>query len=168
MIDLVGILAAYGSYHRDRRNRLTHYFGVPIIIYALLIPAALSAYAILGMAVGLHWILVLALVLFYLILDWRLGLALAAALALLAWAAQSTAGLGAAGALGVAGAAFVLGWALQLFGHYLEGNRPALLGNLLQIFIAPIYLAAELAFGLGLRSGLRIEIEARLAAESVR
>lgn len=167
-MSLARILAAYGSYHRDPRNRRTHYAGVPAIVYALLIPAALCVPTVLGVAVGLHWMLVAALALFYLILDRQLGLALAAALALLAWGAQLTAGLGAELALSVAAVVFVLGWALQLFGHHLEGNRPALLGNILQIFVAPIYLAAELAFALGLRSALRVEIEARLATDSRR
>ncbi len=165
-MSLAGILAAYGGYHRDPRNRRTHYVGVPAIVYALLVPAALCVPSIFGAAVGLHWILVAALALFYLSLDRRLGLALAAALALLAWAAQATAGAGTGRALSVAGVVFVLGWALQLLGHHLEGNRPALLDNVLQIFIAPIYLIAELAFALGLRAELRIEIETRLASAS--
>src|SRR5579871_3937034 len=38
---LAKLLADYGSYHRDARNRLTHYFGVPAIAYSVLVPAAL-------------------------------------------------------------------------------------------------------------------------------
>jgi uncharacterized membrane protein YGL010W len=33
---LTAILASYGRFHRDPRNRLTHYFGVPAIIYFVL------------------------------------------------------------------------------------------------------------------------------------
>ena len=29
--NLPALLADYGAYHRDPRNRLTHYFGVPAI-----------------------------------------------------------------------------------------------------------------------------------------
>jgi uncharacterized membrane protein YGL010W len=61
----------------------------------------------------------------------------------------------------VAASVFVFGWALQFFGHYLEGNRPALLTNLFQILVAPIYLTAELSFGLGWRPGLQAQIERR-------
>jgi len=161
--DLAGLLADYGGYHRDSRNRVTHYFGVPAIAYALLIPASLAAITVSGVEIGLQLIIVALLTLFYLLLDLRLGLALAVLLALLAGAAQATTRLGVSGSLMVAGAVFVLGWTLQLIGHHLEGNRPALLTNLFQIVVAPIYLAAELSFALGLRPGLQAEIEKRLA-----
>ena len=46
-------------------------------------------------------------------------------------------------------------------GHYLEGNRPALLTNIFQILVAPIFLTAELSFGLGWRPGLQAQIERR-------
>jgi uncharacterized membrane protein YGL010W len=159
---LAPLLASYGSYHRDPRNRLTHYVGVPAIIYALLIPAALYSIAIFGLTVPLDRLLVAAFVLGYLWLDVRLGLSLAVVLTLLALAAEATASIGVAGALTVAGVVFVLGWALQLFGHHLEGNRPALLTNVLQMLVAPLYLAAELGFACGLRAGLRAQVEQRL------
>jgi uncharacterized membrane protein YGL010W len=57
---------------------------------------------------------------------------------------------------------FIVGWCLQLLGHRLEGNRPALVDNIRQIFIAPIYLVAELAFTLGLRQDLRAQILRRM------
>jgi uncharacterized membrane protein YGL010W len=83
-------------------------------------------------------------------------------LSLLAWAAEATTSLGVSASLAVAGVVFVLGWALQFFGHYLEGNRPALLTNLFQIVVAPIYLAAELIFSMGMRVTLRTEVQRRL------
>jgi uncharacterized membrane protein YGL010W len=160
---LAALLAGYGAYHRDPRNRLTHCFGVPAIIYAALIPAALQPLRLFGFATGLDRILVVALVAFYLVLDPALGLLLALLLAALAWAAETTTGLGVPAALTLAGVIFVLGWVLQLFGHHLEGNRPALLTNIFQILVAPIYLGAELLFALGLRVRLRTEVERQLA-----
>lgn len=162
MPDLPVLLADYGVYHRDPRNRLTHYFGVPAIAYAVLIPAALHTVTVSGLVVGLDRIIVAAFVLFYLSLDLRLGLALAVLLALLAWAAETTTRIGVSGSLALAGVVFLVGWVLQLLGHHLEGNRPALLTNLFQIVVAPIYLTAELGFGLGWRPDLRAEVERRL------
>jgi uncharacterized membrane protein YGL010W len=159
---LAPLLASYGSYHRDPRNRLTHYVGVPAIIYALLIPAALYSITIFGLTMPLDRVLVAALVLGYLWLDVRLGLSLAVVLTLLALAAEATTSIGVTGALTVAGVVFVLGWVLQFFGHHLEGNRPALLNNVLQMLVAPIYLAAELSFACGWRAGLRAQMEQRL------
>jgi uncharacterized membrane protein YGL010W len=48
-------------------------------------------------------------------------------------------------------AAFLGGWAIQLLGHALEGKRPALADNLLQIFNAPLFLTVEVLLLLGYR-----------------
>lgn len=162
MSNLPTLLADYGAYHRDPRNRLTHYFGVPAIIYAVLILPALHTVTIPGFTVGIDRIIVVPFVLFYLALDLRLGVSLAVLFALLCGAAEATTRLGVTACTIVAASVFILGWALQFFGHYLEGNRPALLTNLFQILVAPIYLTAELTFGLGLRPGLQAETERRL------
>ena len=81
---------------------------------------------------------------------------------LIAWAAEATTRLGVSGSIALAGVIFFFGWVLQLLGHHLQGNRPALLTNLFQIVVAPIYLTAELGFALGLRASLRAEVERRL------
>lgn len=162
MTGLTDMLASYGRFHRDPRNRLTHYFGVPAIIYAILIPPALYVSLVLGVRIGLDRLIVAVAVVGYLSVDLRLGLALGVVLTVLAGAAEATAAAGSAAALTVAGIVFVLGWALQLAGHRLEGNRPALLTNLAHVLIAPLFLVAELGFSLGLRRSLRDGIEERL------
>ena len=160
---LTGILASYGRCHRDPRNRRTHYFGVPAIIYAVLIPLALHVNTVAGMPLRLDRIVVAVAAPGYVALDLGLGSSLTLALALLAAAAEATCALGPSRALATAGAVFVLGWALQLLGHRLEGNRPALLTNLAQILVAPLVLTAELGFALGLRRSLHRGIERQLA-----
>jgi uncharacterized membrane protein YGL010W len=160
--NLPTLLADYGAYHRDPRNRLTHYFGVPAIVYAVLILPALHTATIFGFTVAVDRIIVVPFVLLYLVLDLRLGMLLAVLFALLCWAAEATTRLGATVCMILAASVFILGWALQFFGHHLEGNRPALLTNVFQILVAPIYLTAELSFGLGLRPDLQTETERRL------
>ncbi len=50
---------------------------------------------------------------------------------------------------------FVGGWALQILGHAaFEGRRPALLDNLFQAFIGPMFITAELMTALGPRRRL--------------
>ena len=56
---------------------------------------------------------------------------------------------------------FRRGWGLQLVGHAFEGRKPALVDNFMQVFIAPMFLIAEVAFALGLRKSLAAEVEAR-------
>jgi uncharacterized membrane protein YGL010W len=54
---------------------------------------------------------------------------------------------------------FVGGWVVQLVGHVFEGRKPALTDNLFQIFVAPIFLAAEATFALGMRKQLQARVE---------
>lgn len=138
---------------------MTHYFGVPAIIYSILIATAMYAIPVAGVRIGVDRILVAIAALGYLALDLRFGLTLAAAFVLLAAAAEATSTLGPAAAWTAACIVFVGGWALQLLGHRLEGNRPALLTNLAQIFVAPVFLVAELAFSLGLRRSLHAAVQ---------
>lgn len=161
---LTAILASYGRFHRDPRNRLTHYFGVPAILYSVLIPLALAIRTFFGTPLRLDSIVVAVAAAGYIWLDVGIGLALTVILVALAAAAEATTAVGSSLALIIAAVVFVLGWALQLLGHRLEGNRPALLTNLAQILVAPLYLVAELGFALGLRRSLHAEIERQLAS----
>ena len=36
MTTVEAYFASYREYHHDRRNKITHYLGIPLIIYALL------------------------------------------------------------------------------------------------------------------------------------
>jgi uncharacterized membrane protein YGL010W len=49
---------------------------------------------------------------------------------------------------------FVGGWVFQLVGHAFEGRRPALMDNLFQAFIGPMFMMAEVLMMLGLRRDL--------------
>lgn len=163
---LVALLSSYASYHRDPRNRRTHFLGVPLITFSLLTALALPSLSLSRTHVGLERIATVALAVYYLYLDVPLGLALTVALALLTADAEATVHLGTARAGMTAAVSFIAGWCLQLLGHRLEGNKPALVDNLRQIFIAPIYLMAELAFALGLRRDLQAQIAQRLTASA--
>jgi len=59
------------------------------------------------------------------------------------------------------GILFVGGWILQLVGHVFEGRKPALVDNLFQIFIAPLFLAAEVFFALGYKPRLHEAVQER-------
>jgi len=49
---------------------------------------------------------------------------------------------------------FVVGWFLQLMGHWFEGKRPAFLDNLLQLMSGPLFLAYEFGVFIGVLSEL--------------
>ena len=56
---------------------------------------------------------------------------------------------------------FMGGWILQLIGHVFEGRKPALADNFFQIFVAPIFLCAELFFALGYKPKLHAAVQER-------
>ncbi len=160
MKSLVEQMSIYAAYHRDRRNKATHFVGVPAIVFAILIP---MSWVEIGAGVTLAQVFVVAVLAYYILLDALLALATMVAVAALLYAAESVAAKGAASGWIWFGIFFAGGWALQLVGHAVEGRKPALADNLFQIFVAPIFLVAEVFFALGLKRDVRQKIAERLA-----
>jgi len=152
-------MSIYAAYHRDRRNKATHFVGVPAIVFAILIP---MSWVEIGAGFTLAQVFVVAVLAYYILLDALLASATMVAVAALLYAAESVAAKGAASGWIWFGIFFAGGWALQLVGHAFEGRKPALADNLFQIFVAPIFLVAEIFFALGLKRDVRKKIEERL------
>ena len=156
-------MAVYAAYHRNRWNRLTHFIGVPAIIFAILIP---MSWVSLGEDLSLAHLFLGAVLAYYFLLDVALALATAVAVGALFLAAKLAAGTGITSGWIWFGVFFAGGWIFQLVGHVFEGRRPALADNLFQIFIAPIFLVAEAFFALGLKRELLKKIETKLASST--
>lgn len=154
-------MAVYAAYHRDTRNKVTHFVGVPLIMLALLIPLSFHRFELMGFHVTPAMLLAAALLAYYFALDFALAVAMLAVLGALIWLAELIAASGAARAWTWFGVLFVGGWILQLVGHAFEGRRPALVDNLFQIFIAPIFLCAEIFFALGYKGRLQEAVQRR-------
>lgn len=154
-------MAIYAAYHQDARNKATHFIGVPVIVLSLFIPLAWLRFEIGGVAISAAMLFAAAVLVYYFILDAPLALAMLVVLALLAWAGHSLAMLGAKAGWTWFAVLFVGGWILQLVGHLYEGRRPALTDNLFQIFVAPIFLAAEVFFALGYKPALHAAVQER-------
>ena len=152
-------MSIYAAYHRNRWNRTTHYVGVPAIVFAILIPMCKVEF---GGGITLAHIFVAVVLLYYLRLDAALAIAAAVVVGALLYAAQLAAGSGPVASWVWAASFFVGGWIFQLVGHVFEGRKPALMDNLFQIFIAPIFLVAEMFFALGFKRDVRQKVEARL------
>jgi len=154
-------MATYAAYHQDARNKATHFIGVPVIVLALFIPLAWLRIELGGVAISAALLVAVAVLAYYFILDVPLALAMAVVFALLAWLGDSIAMLGSAAGWTWFALLFVGGWILQLVGHVYEGRRPALTDNLFQIFVAPIFLAAEVFFALGYKPALHAAVQDR-------
>lgn len=149
-------MSLYAAYHRNRWNRATHFIGVPAIVFAIFIPLQWVA---LGGGVTLAHALAAAVLLYYFTLDAAIALATAAVFLALLEAASAAGTSGAAAGWSWFAAFFVGGWIFQLAGHVFEGRRPALTDNVLQIFVAPVFLVAEVFFMLGFKRALRERME---------
>ena len=150
-------MATYAAYHQDARNKTTHFIGVPVIVLSLFIP--LAWLRIGDVSAGM--ILAAALIAYYLMLDVPLALAMLVVFGALAWIAERIAMMGPVVGWSWFAVLFVGGWILQLVGHVFEGRKPALADNLFQIFVAPIFLCAELFFALGYKPKLHSAVEQR-------
>ena len=159
-------MAMYTTYHRDWRNRLTHFFGVPAIIFGLLVAMGLWRWHIGGYDLSLGVAFALAVFVLWLVLDVGITLPLIVllvpVLVLAEFIAREAPTLT---AWTVVAVFFIGGWVLQFLGHVYEGRKPALVENLFQIFVAPMFLVAEVLFALGLRRGLRDRVEACIRAQ---
>jgi uncharacterized membrane protein YGL010W len=158
-------MAMYTTYHRDWRNRLTHFFGIPAIIFGLLVAMGLWRWHIGGYDLSLGVAFALAVFAMWLVLDIGITLPLVVLLVPVLVLAEFIAREAPPPtAWTVVAVFFIGGWVLQLLGHVYEGRKPALVENLFQIFIAPMFLVAELLFALGLRHTLRDRVEACVRA----
>ena len=151
----------YAAYHQDARNKATHFIGVPMIVVSLFIPLAWLKINLGGFVLNGAIVFAGVLLVYYFFLDVVLALVTAVFTGLFLVAAEWLAAQGAAAGWSAFGVLFVGGWILQLLGHVFEGRKPALADNLFQIFIAPIFLCAELAFALGYKPRLHAAVQER-------
>ena len=162
MKNLVDHLSHYASYHRDSRNIVSHFIGIPLIVLAVAILLSRPGWMLGGFWLSPAALVSLASVIFYLRLDGPFGVLMAALLGLCVWtgahlAQQSTliwlsAGVG----------MFLVGWIIQFIGHYYEGRKPAFIDDVTGLIIGPLFVVAELALLLGLRKPLQHAIEERV------
>lgn len=168
MKTLVDHLAQYAAYHRDRRNIVTHFIGIPLIVVAVAVLLSRPGVEIAGLWLSPAAAVTLASVLFYLRLDLRFGAVMTVLLTLNLWLAAVCAQSSTAAWLTIGLSTFIVGWVIQFIGHYYEGRKPAFVDDLLGLIIGPLFVVAELAFLLGLRDPLRQQVEERAGPTCIR
>lgn len=149
-------LATYASVHRDWRNKATHFVGIPVIVFSLLLILSLWRFELGGREWTLSLAIAILAVLGWMALDLGVGILMGIIMAPAWYAAEALAGsLGSTSAVWTAFAVlFVGGWVLQFLGHHYEGKRPALIDNIFQGFIGPMFLVAEILVVLKQRNDL--------------
>ncbi len=126
------LFAEYGSYHADRRNRVCHAFGIPLIVLGIMGLAHLVALGPVDLAV----VAAIAVLVYYAAIDLRGALLSAVVFAILYAIAMRL-------PWEVSLGAFILGWVFQLVGHRFEGTKPKFLENLVYLLIGPLYIFEE-------------------------
>jgi uncharacterized membrane protein YGL010W len=156
-------LTKYAHYHRDKRNILTHFVGVPMIVLAVVIllsrPALNAGFSTLQITPALLLALIAAG--YYVLLDFKLGMVMVTFLAFCLGVASATATMTTSQWLMAGLGLFVMGWVIQFVGHYFEGKKPAFVDDIMGLLIGPLFVAAEIAFLLRMRKDLQAPIEAQ-------
>jgi uncharacterized membrane protein YGL010W len=152
-------MSFYLRYHRNPKNKLTHFVGVPLIMFSLFVLLALVRVDVGGFSISAATLLAVVVLIYYFRLDAVLAAAMTLFVAVLLVGAHGIASEGVKPALVVFAATFAGGWALQLIGHVFEGKKPALMDNFFQVFIAPIFLMAEVFFAFGYKRDVAERME---------
>ena len=169
MKSFVEHLSKYAAYHRDKRNVATHYVGVPMIVAGVATLLSRPAFMhVDGVAISPALVAVAIMAIFYLKLDIRFGILMSLFLVACLWLGQLLAVQVTATWLAWGIGLFVVGWVFQFIGHYYEGKKPAFVDDIMGLAIGPIFVAAELAFELGLRKDVRDAVEARVGPTFIR
>ncbi len=147
-------LSDYYAYHRDIRNRATHFIGVPLVVYALF--QLLGWFRFVGAESWLSFgvIFFLGSMVHYLRVDAKIAVLVAIFFSPLLLLAEHFAKAEDGTSVWVFTGTLVAGIVLQGLGHVFEGRRPALVDNFFQIFNAPLLITCELLFLVGWRKDL--------------
>ncbi|XOV80315.1 MAG: DUF962 domain-containing protein [Aestuariibacter sp.] len=162
MKSFVEHLSIYAEYHRDSRNIMTHLFGVPIIVFAVILLLSRPQFQWFGLSLSPAMILMPLVMIFYLRLNVFFALVLGALMTGAVLLSQEFAALSTLlwAAIGVG--LFVLGWIVQFIGHYYEGKKPAFVDDLTGLLIGPLFVLAEVFFAVGMFKDLQQQIEQRV------
>ena len=163
------LLAQYAGYHRDRRNIVTHFVGVPMIVFAVGVLLARPGLAFAGLMLTPAWIAFALVAAWYLTRgEFMLGLAVSAGVGLLIALAHPVAARGPGTWLGWGLGFFAVGWVIQFIGHYYEGRKPAFADDLVGLLVGPMFVVMEMLAPLGLFKALMARIEGRVGPTMLR
>lgn len=156
----IDLLQQYAEYHRDRRNIVTHFVGVPMIVFAVGVFLAGVSFTMGGLAVTPAWMVFSMVALWYLTRgQLALGAATTLAMGLLVFLAHRV-GAGPLGPwLAWSVGFFVFGWLIQFIGHYYEGRKPAFADDSVGLLVGPMFVVMEMLAPTGLFKDLLATIE---------
>jgi len=164
------LLSQYAAYHRDRRNIVTHFVGVPMIVFGVAVLLARLHLSVTGLELTGAWIAFCLTGAWYLSRRGpvSLGLAVTAATGVLIALAHAVADGSVFSWLSWGVGAFAIGWVIQFVGHYYEGRKPAFVDDIVGLLVGPLFVTAEALFSMGWNKPMLAEIERRVGPTHIR
>jgi uncharacterized membrane protein YGL010W len=149
-------LADYVEYHRDPWNCAMHVLGILLLFLGATLPLSMWPVSLLGFQASVAVLLALPVLIYWLVLDFALGVAIAGvAVLLLSSAMLIISHTSVAGVWITTAVLIVSGVASQIVGHQVfEQRQPALVDNPTHLLLGPIFVMAKLFIALGFRHDL--------------
>jgi uncharacterized membrane protein YGL010W len=149
-------LTDYVEYHRDPVNCAMHVFGILCLFLAAVLPLSTISVAGFGAPTNAASIAVLPVLIYWLLLDTRLGMAIVVAAVMLLSVALIIVSHASLVVMWLTTVALiVLGIMFQVVGHRVfERRQPALVDNPTHLLLGPIFVMAKLFIALGFRRDL--------------
>lgn len=154
MTKLEQLLSQYAAYHLDHKNILTHFVGIPLIVFSILCLTARAGFMLSGMELTLALGLIVVTSLYYFSLDRIFAFIMLIILVAAYPLALKIAHLEFAAWLSLSIGIFVVGWVFQFIGHFYEKKKPAFMDDVVGLAVGPLFVLAEMVFMLGFRKEL--------------
>ncbi|MFY9685192.1 MAG: Mpo1-like protein [Pseudolabrys sp.] len=154
-------LADYVEYHRDPMNCALHVVGIVILFLGAILPLSLWPVTVFGLQINVGVISAAPVLIYWILLDVPIGLAIAAAAALLLFTGAAIASHASVTVVWAISIVLILiGVALQIIGHQVfERRQPALMDNPPHLLLGPVFVMAKLFISLGFRDDLAAIIQ---------
>ena len=154
MTKLEQLLSQYAAYHLDHKNILTHFVGIPLIVFSILCLTARAGFMLSGMELTLALGLIVVTSVYYFSLDRIFAFIMLIVLLAAYPLALKIAHLEFAAWLSLSIGIFVVGWVFQFIGHFYEKKKPAFMDDIVGLAVGPLFVLAEMVFMLGFRKEL--------------
>jgi len=154
-------LTDYVEYHRDPMNCALHVVGIVILFLGAILPFSLWPVTVSGFQINVGVFLAAPVLIYWILLDLTIGLAIAGAAALLLLIAATIASHASVTVVWtISIVLIVIGVAMQIVGHQVfERRQPALVDNPTHLLLGPVFVMAKLFISLGFRDDLAAVIQ---------
>jgi uncharacterized membrane protein YGL010W len=158
MTRLEKLLSQYAAYHLNRKNVITHFIGIPLIVFSIMCLTANISVDVGKYSITLALVLITFIVLYYLSLDLIFGVLSAILFTLFYPLACHIAEMQTSFWLVLSLSIFVVGWVFQFIGHFYEKKKPAFMDDVIGLAIGPLFVLAEFIFLFGFRTQLKDKV----------